>query len=146
MGLTVDTRIAKKFKHRVYVCRNEDVIVDNQLTFTKNKIWEGWAMIERRRVSTFSQQGHSVLEENDRRSHFIRMRYNPFVELTAAAWLYEHRVLSAPRWFKILSSGDEDENSQYFLFDCRLMERGDDLAAPVGADGSIVGVPAGITL
>lgn len=149
MGLTVDTRILKKFKHRVHVCRNEDVVVDGQLIFQRRSLFEGWAMIDPRRTQTFGADGHSIYEERDRRTHFIRMRYNPDVEYSVAAWLYEERRKSPPRWFKILFSGDEYETSQYWKFECRLMERGDDILQPITAGevpGSILGVPEGIEI
>src|ERR1044072_9133081 len=141
MGLTVDTRILKKFKHRVHVCRNEDVVADGILKFQKVSLFQGRAMIDPRRTQTFSAEGHSVFEERDRRTHFIHMRYNPNVEYSTAAWIYEERAKSPPRWFKILFSGDEYEPSQYWKFDCRLMERGDDILRPIDleAPGRFVG-------
>lgn len=144
MGLTVDTRVQKKFKHRVHLCRAEDVVVDNQLVFQKRAVHEGWAMIETRRVSTFSAQDHAVYEEKDRRTHFIYMRYNPGLDITLAAWLYEERRKSPPRWFKILFAGEEHDDSRYFQFDCRLMERGDNLIEPVAANAPQLGVPEGM--
>lgn len=131
MGLTIDTRVAKKFKHRLSVCRQEDVVLENDLLYRKHEIYTGWAMVERRRAQTFSPDGQSVLEEHNRRTHFIRMRYRPDVEITMAAWLYEHRMKSAPRWFKVLNVGDEYEDSRYFLFECRLMEQGDQTIKPI---------------
>ena len=131
MGLTVDTRIAKKFKHRLAVCRQEDVVVGSELVYAKQQIYTGWAYIERRRAGTFSAQDQAVYAEKDQRTHFIRMRYRPDVLISTAAWLYEERLKSPPRWFKILFSGDEHEDSRYFYFECKLMERGDDVISPL---------------
>lgn len=130
MGMTVDTRIAKKFKHRLAVCRQSDVISGNQLVYSKQQIYTGWAYVERRRAGTFSDRDQAVLAEKDQRTHFIRMRYRPDVLISTAAWLYEEQLKSPPRWFKILFSGDEHEDSRYFYFECKLMERGDDVISP----------------
>jgi hypothetical protein len=146
MGLTVDTRIRKKFKHRVAICRAEDVVIDGQLVFQKRFIKEGWAMIETRRVQTFSQQNQAVFEEKDRRTHFIYMNYDPNLLLSTAAWLYEERRKSPPRWFKILFAGEEHDDSMFFQFDCRLIERGDDIMEPVMSQRPQLGVPAGVML
>lgn len=144
MGQTVDTRVLKKFKHWMQVCSARDVIVGDQLQFSQKFIYEGWAMINPRRQQTFSAEGHSVMEEKDRRTHFIHMRYNPNVEITTSAWIYEERRLSPPRWFKILFSGDEYEDGRYFKFDCRLMEAGDSIIEP--SDQNIPGIPNGFKL
>jgi hypothetical protein len=143
MGQTVDTRVIKKFKHRVQVCSAADVVVDGKLEFSQKFIYDGWAMINPRRTSTFSPEGHTVFEEKDRRTHFIHMRYNPQVVITTSAWIYEKRLKSPPRWFKILFAGDEFEDSRYFKFDCRLMEAGDDILEPV-SDQKFLGVPEGL--
>jgi hypothetical protein len=145
MGLTVDTRVIKKFKHRVQVCSAEDVVVNGKLEFRQKFIYDGWAMINPRRTQTFSMEGQTVFEEKDRRTHFIHMRYNPNVLLTTSAWIYEARLKSPPRWFKILFSGDEYEDSRYFKFDCRLMSTGDDILEPQN-DQKFVGIPEGFKL
>jgi len=146
MSQAVDTRIIKKFRHRVQVCRGEDVVVNGNLSFEKKFVYDGWAMIVPRRASTFSPNGHTVFEEKDRRTHFIKMRYNPNVEITTAAWIYEARLKSPPRWFKILFVSDEFENSQFFNFECRLMEAGDDITEPGTQPQTIPGIPAGMVL
>lgn len=144
MSQVVDTRVLKKFKHFVQVCSARDVVVDGHLEFSQKFIYEGWAMIEPRRQQTYSPEGQTIFEEKDRRTHFIRMRYRPDVEITTSAWLYEKRRLSAPRWFKILFSGDEYEDGRYFKFDCRLMEAGDHIIEPTAE--SQLGVPSGFIL
>jgi len=141
MGLTVDTRIRRKFRHRVRICRAEDVIVDGKMLISKRHIHEGWAMINPRRTQTFSAAGHTVYEEKDRRTHFIHMNYTPELLLTTAAWIYEERLKSVPRWFKILFSGDEYEDSRYFKFDCRLIEHGDDIIEPTTENSGKYGIP-----
>jgi head-tail adaptor len=140
MGLTVDTRIAKKFKHRLSVCRQEDVMEGKELVYRKQEIYTGWAMIDRRRAGTFSQQDQAVFAEKDQRTHFIRMRYRPDVLISTAAWLYEARLKSAPRWFKILFAGDEYEDSRYFYFECKLIEHGDEVIQPVRSPNELVPV------
>lgn len=146
MGQTVDAPVIKKFKHRVHLCSNQDVIVDGKLEFQKKFIHEGWARIDRRRAQTFSQAGQTVFEEKDRRTHFIQMRYNANIEVTTSAWIYEHRLISPPRWFKILFVGDKDEDSRLWLFECRLMEAGDDVIVPTIGDHKQLGVPEGFSL
>lgn len=130
MGQTVDTRIRRKFIHRIKLCRAEDVVVDGEMLISKHFVHEAWAMINPRRTQTFSQQGQTVYEEKDRRTHFIHINYSPDLLLSTTAWIYEEPLKSAPRWFKVLFAGDEYENSRYFKFECRLIERGDDILRP----------------
>jgi len=132
MGLTVDTRVLRKFKHLVKVCSAQDVVIDNgQLVYQKKEIFEGWAMIVARRAQVFDPYGQAILEERNRRTHFIHMRKRPDIQVTSAAWIYEEPRLSPPRWFKLLNSMDELEDGQFFKFECRLVEMGDDILKPI---------------
>lgn len=147
MGQTLDTRVLKKFKHRLTVCSQSDVVVENKtIVLTRKGIYTGWAMITNRRAQAFSVEGASVLEPREQRTHYIVMRYRPDVIITTAAWLYEERRKSPPRWFKIINVSDENELGEYFRFEVRLMEAGDDLIEPVDQVSSNLIEPVGINL
>lgn len=148
MGLTVDTRIIKKFKHFVQVCSADDV-ADGKggISYQKKMVLEGWAMIEARRAQTIDPHGISVMEERDRRTHFIRMRYRPNVLITSSAWIYEHRRLSAPRWFKVLHWSDELEDGQYWKIECVQYEVSDEAPRPTEPTNSrLHSLPEGVEL
>jgi hypothetical protein len=149
VGLTVDTRITKKFKHLVQVCSAEDVADGNGgISYQKKMIFEGWAMIVARRAQTVDPYGNTVMEERDRRTHFIHMRYRPNVLITSSGWIYEHRRLSAPRWFKILHWMDELEDGQYWKIECVQYEVSDDAPRPIETPTSnrLHSLPEGVEL
>lgn len=148
MGMTLDTRVLKKFKHRLTVCSQKDVVVENETMVLKRKgIYTGWAMITNRRASQFSPQGQTVLEPRAQRTHVIIMRYRADIEITSAAWLYEKRRRSAPRWYKVINVEDENELGEYFKFEVRLMEASDEAIKPTTTEPSHgYVVPTGVNL
>lgn len=149
MGLTLDTRVLKKFKHRLVVCSQDDVVVDaGEMSLSRKGVYEGWAAITPRRSSTWSEQGNAVMDPANLRSHIIIMRYRADVDITSFAWLYEKQLKSPPRWFKILTVVDENENSEYFKFECHLVEKGEDnIVTPEGRKMDIASpLPHGVSL
>lgn len=114
-------------KHKLLVCRADDVVIDGaEIRLEKSGIYAGWAAIKAKKPSTYVPQGVTVGEPVDKPTHVITMNFRSDVEITSAAWLYEARLKSPPRWFKILSLV---EGCDYFEFHCRLTERSD--IAPV---------------
>lgn len=147
MGQTLDTRVIKKFKHRLTVCSQADVVVENKtMVLSRKGIYTGWAMITNRRASAFSVEGQTVLEPREQRTHYIIMRYRSDIEITTAAWLHEARLKSAPRWFKILNVMDENELGEYWKFEVRLMENSDEAIEPTAPNQGHLYVPEGIKL
>lgn len=123
MGLAIAERT-----HKLLVCSAADVVVTSDtIVLEKKGIYSGWAKVVPKKPSTYAPQGMTVEEPTDKPTHEITMNYRPDVEITSAAWLYEARLKSPPRWFKILSVM---EKGDMFVFSCRLTERGDNAPKP----------------
>jgi head-tail adaptor len=139
-----------EFKHRLMICSMKDVVIQSAtMLLVRQDVYKAWAMIMPKRTSTFSKEGYAVKESNEQASHKILIRYNPHVDVTSAAWLYEERLKSPARWFKILGVANKDECSEYFEFSCRIVEQSDLVEKPVKDAASVVGampLPKGVSL
>ncbi|MGL5734765.1 MAG: phage head completion protein [Beijerinckiaceae bacterium] len=137
-----------KLRHRLTLCRQEDVISGpDDMRLNRTGIVLAWASIEAKKASTFSPFGAAMKEGGQGRTHLIKMRYRPDLNISSMAWLYEERLQSSPRWFKILAvNQSEQSGSPYFILDCRLIERGDNSAAPTEASGPVMDLPSGVKL
>lgn len=140
-------------RHRVLLCRQDDVaITGGTLQLRREGVWPMWASIDPSRSSGFTPQGQSWAMRNERnvRTHRIMTRYHPDLLVSTLAWIYEERLRSAPRWFKILKINETEEgDSPFFKFDCRIIERGEDLiepSEPVEEYSPVTGLPEGVKL
>lgn len=142
-------------KHRVTVCSSADVVTrDGTLILTRTKAWDTWAKIEPHRGSMFSRDGYAIRESRDQPSHRITIRLRPSILISSAAWLYEARRVSAPRWFKILDVTEIGEAARFWEFAARLTERSDEITAPAepgepcpaSQSGLTVPLPSGVKL
>lgn len=125
-------------KHRCIICSLKDIVVNGaEILLARKEAYEGWAKIEAKAPSTYAPQGVTVGESRDRYNHIIYMRYRYDVEISSAAWLYEKRLKSAPRLFKIISV---IEDGEWFKFYCRLTERGDNITPPVADEPEKPGI------
>lgn len=134
-------------RHRVSLCSQKDVVVAGaELRLVREDVFTTWAAIKPKKGSTFSAQGAAMLDNRNVRTHRICIRYRPDIMVSAYAWIYEARRLSPPRWFKVLMVDQtEGPGSPLYEFDCRLVERGDELAVP--GEGTIVSsLPLGVKL
>lgn len=137
--------------HRVSLCTANDVVLENgAYRITKEKVLSMWASIEPKLGSMFSREGFTVMESTSRQTHVICMRYRRDFDITSSAWIYEERLQSAPRWFKILAVSDENDK---WYFKCRLVEQSDMVREPdepVASCEPIVGgavaLPPGVKL
>lgn len=126
-GLTIAER-----KHRLTIFRADDVVINGaSIVLKKEAIYKGWGKIEAKAPSTFAPQGVSVEENVAKHNHIISMNYRSDILISSAAWIYEERLKSAPRLFKILSV---TETCELFKFYCRLTERGDNAILPVAPE------------
>lgn len=114
--------------YRVALCSEQDVIPDpeNFLVY-KKFIYEAWASIEVKKSSQFTRDGVSM-EDHKKVTHKIMMNYRSDVDISLAAWIYDKRLKSPPRWFRVLKVSDD---SEYFTFEVRLAENSEDAARPV---------------
>lgn len=138
-------------RHRVHLCSQKDVVVDGTLKLNREGVLTMWASVEARTAQAFSPHGAAMNEPRNARTHVIMTRYHRDIDVSALAWLYEARLKSAPRWFKILKvSVTEGRGSQMFKFECRLVESKADIVEPAtekpAAAGPAWGLPEGVKL
>lgn len=143
-----------KLKHRVKLCSQADVVTgDGEFTLSRATVLTVWAGIEVKQSSMFNREGgFAIGEANTRQTHVITTRYRRDIDIGQTAWIYEERLQSAPRWFKVLAVSDYDE---CWIFKCRLYQQGEAAVAPTDEDdseykpempGSAVPLPPGIKL
>lgn len=122
---------------RVTLCSMNDVVEEaGYIRLFRRGIYSGYAEITAHpRGQAFAPQGMTVEEPRIRPSHAIRMTYRPDTLISSAAWIYQEFRKSAPRWFKILKVV-EDVGCE-FRFECRLVERDDDITQPVAASNTV---------
>jgi hypothetical protein len=126
----------KDRKHLVSICSAGDVYEENGvLEFKRTKAWDTFAAMRESRGSQFSADG-TALDLTKVASHKIAIPYRPDIEISAAVWIFESRLKSSPRWFKVLDVKIMNEDSKYWEFKCRLVERADDIAKPAEAGQS----------
>lgn len=133
-------------RHRVTICSAQDVVTEaGELRLTRVGAWDCWAAIKATRPSTFGRDGYVVKDPREGASHEIAIRYRTDKLISAAAWVYEARRKSAPRWFKVLSIRQEGEE---LILSCRLIERSDDVLAPVEPGEALrpAALPQGVAL
>lgn len=139
-----------KLSHKVVLCSQDDVIsADGVMTLSRKDVVKTWAAIVAKSGSLFSA-GYSVAEPREKFTHLISMRENTSIVITATAWIYEERLKSPPRWYKVLDIADKDDNGRFIVMKCRLVEKSDDAIKPTTDDGvisSVVqGLPPGVVL
>lgn len=136
-------------RHKILLCSQRDVVVGTELKLVREGAISAWAAIEVKAASMFSPNGAAMKESRSKRTHIITIRYRSDVQISAMAWIYEERLKSPPRWFKVLNvSQTEGGGSQYFIMEVRLVERGDDISAPAeegkASKGPVIGLPDGV--
>jgi hypothetical protein len=112
------------------MCREEDIIVDGEFRIKKDGIRSAMAKITQIRKSKLSRTGNE-LRTTDDATHSIEIRSTYGVEYTNSAWIYEHRLRSSPRWFKV---NGILEDVDFTAFSVVLSERGDQVAEPSGSN------------
>lgn len=130
-------------RHRVHLCSQQDVVIDGMLKLSREGVLSMWASIEAKAAQTFSPHGAAMGEPRTKRTHIVMTRYHPDLDISAMAWIYEARLKSAPRWFKVLKvTSTEAKGSPFFKFECRLIESKADLIEPTAeAAGPSVAMP-----
>jgi head-tail adaptor len=135
-------------RHRISLCTMQDVVVDgDEMRLTRKEVFGAWAAIEAKRGSMFAQGGVVIQESLDVQSHLITIRYRYDYAISSAAWVYEERRKSEPRWYKVLSV--KDTTSEWWVLSCRLVEKSDFVSQPqpdAPANPFLVGKPQGVKL
>lgn len=137
-------RKISQLRHRVQLCSQKDIVVQGNMFFTREGVTEVWAEVLAKNPQVFGLGGDAI-NEREKRSHTIRIRYRTDIAVTSYAWLYEKRLKSPPRWFKVLKVTETEESgSQFYIFDVRLVERSDE-ALPPTSSGPAKGIPDGVS-
>lgn len=128
-----------ELNRRIALCKMHDVVEkDGNMSLSREAVVWCWAAI---RPSTnmhsfLAPNGINALEARDRETHRVIVRAALGVEVTSAAWVYEWRRKSSPRWYKFLGFTDLDPH--WLVLTCHLVERSDNAASPqepVSLDG-----------
>lgn len=118
--------------HRVALCSMHDVVDDQgHMRLIREVVSWQWAQIDAalNLVSFLSPQGYAFMDSNNAwASHRVILRGASGLEITSAAWVYEQRRKSAPRWYKVLGFTESDN---WLLLSTHLMERSDQATPPV---------------
>lgn len=102
-----------------------------------------WAQIEARRGAFIGVSGYNIDPLEEKRTHLITVRYRTDLEFTSAAWIYEKRLKSAPRWYKVIEI--LNDHSEFVSIWCHLAEQADTATPPV-APMSGRKMPSGVEL
>ena len=140
-----------QLRHRVHLCSQKDVVVEGTLRLNREGVLSMWAMIEAKASSAFATTGAAVNDQRNKRTHIITTRYHRDLDISVMAWIYEARLKSAPRWFKVLKvTQSEQGGSEFFKFDCRIIESAADIVEPAPEKdhhhSPVLGLPPGVKL
>src|SRR5262245_27989579 len=118
-------------RHRVALCTMEDVVEkDGFMSLKRRPVAWVWAEIAMQwNLPTFiGASGYAIKETQDRTTHHISIRAGAGVIVTSAAWVYEERLKSPPRWYKVLGFGEADN---WLVLTAHLLEMSDKAQPPV---------------
>lgn len=118
--------------HRVALCSMKDVVAKNDaMELVREAVTFTWANIVHQwnQPSFIGQAGYAVKELADRPTHLITVRYGLQLEYSSAAWVYEERLKSPPRWYKIVGFSEQE---RFVMLHCHLVEKSDSATKPVG--------------
>lgn len=138
------------YTHRIVLCSGYDEIAGAAQVFqSKYAIAEVWACIKEVRTTFHvGSRGTDVEEGKDRYSHNITIRWRPDLNITGHAWVYEKRVKTGGRWWKVIGIKETDESQLEFVLQARLAEKSDFVAAPTAPapTSGATPLPAGVRL
>ena len=120
----------KHLTHKVALCTMNDIVDEGgTMRLLREQVMLTWAQIEVRRGTYIGASGYTIDDALDKRTHLITVRYRTDLEFTSAAWIYEQRLKSAPRWYKVVET--LNDNSEFVSIWCRLSEQSDHTTPPV---------------
>lgn len=142
--------------HRVVLCTMKDIVDEQgQMRLAREAAMPVWAWVREKRGQLFDRDGRPVKEQREQASHEITIRICGGIEISATAWVYEHRSTLSPRWFKVLDTQEIEEvgsTGRFWRMSCRLVERSDEASKPaLAADAApslkvAVDLPEGVSL
>jgi hypothetical protein len=119
-------------RHRVALCSMRDVVEQGgSMELTRKEVAKCWAAIEpfRHQPNFMSPAGFAILTPETRQTHTIVVRAALGLDYTSAAWVYEERLKSPPRWYKVLGF---TEQGAFVELAAHLVEKSDAAQAPKG--------------
>jgi hypothetical protein len=119
-------------KHRVALCTMQDIVRSGDtMELRREAVQWAWAgiMNQQNLPNFMSRQGYTIKEPVDRPSHIITVRCHLELSYTSAAWVYEERLKSSPRWYKVLGTTEYDN---WIDLVCHLVEKSDKVMPPTG--------------
>ena len=96
--------------YRVALCTMNDVVLEGDaMTLSREVVTFTWASITHQwnQPSFIGKEGYAVKELRDRPTHLITVRYGLQLDYTSAAWVYEQRLKSPPRWYKVVGFAEQ---------------------------------------
>jgi len=121
-----------------------DVVDENgTMRLAREIVTLTWAQVEARRGAFVAVSGYTIDDPLEKKTHLITLRYRTDLEITSAAWIYEARLKSAPRWYKVIEI--LNDNSEFVSIWCRLVEQSDTVTPPVAKIAGAA-MPQGVKL
>ncbi|MGY3615669.1 phage head completion protein [Bradyrhizobium sp. USDA 10063] len=127
--MQLDTKISD-LRNRVSLCTMHDVVEQGGvMTLSRTSIASVWAAIyaQPHLQSFISPYGYAIQEKAERPTHLITVRYKVDLDFTSAAWVYEERRKSPPRWYKVLGFYD---NENWIVIHAHLVQRSEQASPP----------------
>ena len=124
-----------RLRSRIKLCSMRDVVEQNgTMKLTREEALECWAAIEayRNYANFVGMGGYVVLDPHVHKSHIVTIRRQTNVDITSAAWVYEARRTSPPRWYKVLGFSNSDCN-RWIVISVHLHEVSDNASPPTKA-------------
>ena len=103
----------------------KDVVLEGDaMTLSREAVVFTWANIVHQwnQPSFLGAAGYAVKELAERPTHLITVRYGLQLEYSSAAWVYEQRLKSPPRWYKIVGFSEQE---RWVMLHCHLVEKSD---------------------
>ena len=130
--------------HRIALCTMHDVVEkEGVMTLHREAVTWIWAAIDTAlNLSSFvAPSGYSIRNPVTQATHRIMIRAQSGLEITTAAWAYETRRKSSPRWYKILGF---TESESWILLPTHLVEHSIRALPPI--ENMLQAQPAPVTL
>jgi hypothetical protein len=120
----------KELKWRIALCTQRDVVVNGStMELRRVGVILGWARIKSYYglPAFVGHQGFTIVDAATRATHAITVRMGYYLDYASAAWVYEERLISPPRWYKILGFS---ESGNWVTLTTRMVEKSDDALPP----------------
>lgn len=115
---------------RVIIVSSHEDVSDGKLLIKREGAYACWASIKDAASYNKDRQGAIFQQPHEKRTHKMCIRYRQDISISVGAWVFEERLKSAPRWYKIIGQKDEGGAGQWWIFDLRLHTESDSEGRP----------------